>query len=85
MRPDEVLVGTIALTLAAIAMVIASGPWQAPYELRTIKAVLSRFGKPAARGVWFLVAFASLIAGVSILGGFRPSYAVPAHTTQANP
>ena len=78
MSPDEVLVGSIALIFALISIAIAIGPWESPYQLRTISAVSKRFGKPAARGLWLMIALASFTAGFAILSGMRPSYADPA-------
>ncbi|TWU40829.1 hypothetical protein [Novipirellula artificiosorum] len=78
MRYDDTLVGAVAVVFAVLSFTIAIGPWSSPYRLRTILAVSDRFGKPAARGVWLAVAIASLMAGIAILSGVRPSYAEPA-------
>ncbi len=75
---DEPLVGSLALMLSGVALAIAVGPWQQPYQLRSVCAVQRRFGKPAARGLWVLVAAASLVSGLAILSGIRPAFAVPA-------
>ena len=82
MSPDEILVGAIALILAAIALAFAIGPWDAPYQLRMLAAVASRLGKPAARGVWIVIALALFTAGMAILNGLRPSYAQPAEDSR---
>ena len=78
MSNDEVLVGSLAIILAIAAFVIAVGPWTAPYQLRSFSAVQRRFGKPAARSLWFVVAIALLTAGLAIVNGVRPAYARPA-------
>ena len=77
MSYDEQFVGTLAIVLAIISLAIAVGPWTAPYRLRTFSALTNRFGKPVARGVWVVIALASLTAGWAILAGVRPSYADP--------
>ncbi len=82
MSYDEPLVGSLAILIAMVSLAIAVGPWARPYELRSVHAVRSRFGKPAARGIWILVAAASLASGMAILSGFRPGYAVPAGHAQ---
>jgi hypothetical protein len=79
---DETLVGSIAIAFAVASLAVALGPWDAPYKLPTVMAVSRRFGKPVARGVWVAVAVACLTAGVAILSGLRPSYAVPSHRSQ---
>lgn len=75
MAYDEPLVGSLAIFVALVSIAIAVGPWSRPYELRSIRAVHRRFGKPVARGVWLLVAAASLTSGLAILSGYRPGYA----------
>jgi len=80
-RYDEPLVGSLAVFFAILSAFVAVGPWQEPYQLRTIAAVKRRFGKLAARGVWVAIALALLTAGMAILSGVRPSYAVPATQT----
>jgi hypothetical protein len=82
---DETLVGLIAVIFAIASLAIAVGPWDGPYRLPTMLAVSRRYGKPLARGIWVAIALASLTAGVAILTGLRPSYAVPSHRTQLDP
>lgn len=84
MSYDEALVGVISLGFAAAALAIAVGPWTGPYRLPSMMAVSRRFGKLAARGVWLAIAIAALTAGVSILSGLRPGYALPSSETQLN-
>jgi hypothetical protein len=78
MSYDEQFVGSVAIILSMISLAIAVGPWAAPYRLRTCSMLISRFGKPVARGFWLVIALASLTAGIAILAGVRPSYADPA-------
>ena len=82
MSHDETLVGIIAVIFAIVSLAIAAGPWEGPYRLPTVMAVSRRYGKPLARGVWVAIAVASLTAGVAILTGLRPGYALPSHRTQ---
>ncbi len=79
---DESLVGSLALIFSLITFVIALGPWARPYRLSSIAAVHARFGKLAARGIWCFIAITSLVSGMAILNGVRPSYAMPAKTTE---
>jgi len=74
---DELLVGALALIIAAIAAAIALGPWEAPYRLRTMATLSDRFGRPAARSLWFAIALAAFSAGLAIISGTRPTYAKP--------
>lgn len=78
MSYDEPLVGSIAIAIALISVVIAVGPWQEPYQLSTFSAISNRFGKTAARWAWVLVALALLTSGLAILTDLRPGYAHPA-------
>lgn len=77
MSTDEVLVGCLALAFSTIATAIAIGPWTAPYQIRSIKYVGDRFGKPSARAIWLVIAIIAGGSGVAILSGIRPDYAVP--------
>lgn len=85
MSYDETLIGSIAMIMALISFLIAFGPWAKPYQLPTMMAVSRRYGKAAARGLWLLIALASLASGVAILGGLRPGYAEPAPGLQISP
>jgi uncharacterized membrane protein YphA (DoxX/SURF4 family) len=76
MRYDEIFVSSIAIGLAVIAAATAIGPWEGPYRLRTARAIGDRFGKPAARLFWLLLAVLTLLAGLAILSGVRPHYAI---------
>ena len=78
MSYDEPLVGALAIVIAIIAGAISAGPWESPYQLRTFAAITRRYGKHVARGVWMAIAVASFAAGLAIINGVRPSYAVPA-------
>lgn len=74
---DEFFVGCLALAISTIATAISIGPWSAPYQIRTFSHVQSRFGKPAARLVWLVIAIVSGGSGAAILSGLRPGYAAP--------
>lgn len=82
MSYDEPLVGSLSIIFAITAAAIAIGPWDAPYDLRTVAAFRDRFGMMAARGVWVALAIGFLSAGTLILNGIRPSYAVPASQSE---
>ena len=81
---DESLVGALSIFFAVTAAAVAVGPWSGPYQLRSIALVEKRFGKSAARGVWVALAIALLTAGIAILSGVRPSYAVPDRQVDLN-
>ncbi|TWU03543.1 hypothetical protein [Neorhodopirellula pilleata] len=77
MISDELLVGCLAIGVSVIALAIACGPWNRPYQIRSMAALSSRFGKPTARGIWFLIAIVAGGCGWSILNEIRPAYATP--------
>ena len=79
MSYDETFVGALAIILAIISTVIAVGPWDAPYQLKTVSLIAERYGKSAARGFWVVVAIATFAAGLAIVSGTRPAYVSPAH------
>ncbi len=74
---DVFFVGCLALAISSVATAIAIGPWTAPYQIRTFEHVQTRFGKPAARLLWLIIAIISGGSGAAILSGMRPSYAAP--------
>ncbi len=65
----------MAIAVSLVATAISIGPWTAPYQIRSMKYVSDRFGKPAARILWLTIAIVSGSSGVAILNGLRPSYA----------
>ena len=75
---NDLFVSSVAMIGSVSAFAVAIGPWQQPYQLRTIAAVVERYGMFAARVVWISVAIVSLLAGGSIASGIRPGYAQPA-------
>jgi hypothetical protein len=74
---SEWFVGGLAILMSSLVgwNAIAFSP--AFYELQSISAVKSRYGRKAACGLLLGIAALLLAAGVMILGGARPSYAVP--------
>jgi len=74
---DDLFVAAVALIGGGLALAVSVGPWTAPYRLRSISRINHRFGEPAARLTWMLVAIVSLLAGLAIVSGVRPSYAQP--------
>ena len=74
---NDFFVATVALIGAAGALIVGLGSWQTPYRLRTIAAIVDRYGMQAARCVWIAVAIVSLLAGIAIASGIRPGYAKP--------
>lgn len=54
------------------------------YGLRTVSAVKSRYGRRAACGLLLGISAILLTAGVMILSGARPGYAVPASVDESN-
>ena len=74
---DEFFVGCLALAISSVATAISIGPWTAPYQIRTFEHLQNRFGKPAARLAWLIIAVVSGASGAAILNGLRPNYAAP--------
>lgn len=74
---NDLFVATIAFVGSVSALAVGIGPWQSPYRLRTIGTIVDRYGMTAARAIWVLVAVISLVAGIAIASGIRPSYAQP--------
>lgn len=75
---SEWLVGGLAIAIGGLIgwqAVIHSPPL---YRLRTVAAVRRRFGRRAACGLLLAIAALLFAAGVMILGGVRPRYAIPA-------
>jgi hypothetical protein len=72
-------VGGLAILMASLVgwNAIACSPTL--YSLRGVSAVKNRYGKKAACGFLLGVSAILLTAGVTILSGARPSYAVPAN------
>lgn len=75
MQSESVFVGSIALVLAVSSLAISIGPWRAPYELKTIARIESRYGMIAARSFWVVIAAVTGILAALILSGWRPAYA----------
>ncbi len=74
----EWLVGGLAIVMASFMSwnALAFSPFF--YELRTVSAVQNRYGRRAACGLLLGVSLVLLGAGVMILSGIRPAYAIPA-------
>lgn len=77
MLDDEKLVGGLAILLGIMFLCFSLGPWESPYRLRSTAIVTKRFGKPAARLFWLLLAVILGGLGVAIVTDLRPSYAKP--------
>ncbi len=75
MRPDQIIVAAVAAAVGSLATLAALQVWTAPYRLRSIAALESRFGRNAAR--WFLVLIALLLFGIAyaVAIDLRPGYA----------
>lgn len=74
MRWDDLLVGGLAIGLAAVATASAAGMLTTPYRLGSIRSIQQRYGEPAARAFFLLLAALMLLTGTAILSGLRPSY-----------
>ena len=74
---NDMFVATVAMIASLSALAVSIGPWHAPYRLRSMAVIVERYGMTAARWVWVAVAVISLVAGVAIASGIRPSYARP--------
>ena len=74
---NDWLFAGIAMVGSLLALAVSVGPWSTPYRLRTIASVADRYGMSAARLVWLVIAIVSMLAGIAIATGIRPSYARP--------
>ncbi|MDM4018740.1 hypothetical protein [Roseiconus lacunae] len=74
---NDLFVSCVAMLGSATAFAVGIGPWQEPYRLRTVAMIAQRYGMPAARMLWIAIAIISLVAGIAIARGIRPSYARP--------
>jgi hypothetical protein len=54
------------------------------YGLRSVSVVKTRYGRKAACGLLLGIAALLLAAGVMILSGARPGYAVPSSADESN-
>lgn len=77
MLDDEKLVGGLAILLGIMFLCFSLGPWESPYRLRSTATVTKRFGKPASRLFWLLLAVILGGLGVAIVTDMRPGYVKP--------
>ncbi|WP_404309247.1 hypothetical protein [Neorhodopirellula lusitana] len=77
MISEEQLVAGLAFLFALLALAISIGPWASPYRMRSMAAIASRLGKPAARLAWLLVAILAATCGTAIIYEIRPAYVAP--------
>ncbi len=75
MQP-EWLVGGLAIVMASLISWNALSFSPLFYQLATVSAVQSRFGRKAACALLLGVSLVLLGAGIMILSGTRPAYAV---------
>jgi len=74
---SEWFVGGLAILMASLVAWNAIVCSPALYDLRTISAVKNRYGSKVACGLLLTISAILLTAGVTILSGARPGYAVP--------
>lgn len=74
MRWDDLFVGGLAIGLAAAATASAAGMIASPYQLRSVRSIQQRYGEPAARAFFLVLAALLLFSGTAILSGLRPHY-----------
>lgn len=81
---SEWFVGGLAILMASLVgwNAIAFSP--AIYDLRSVSAVKAKYGRKAACGLLLGIAAILLAAGVMVLSGARPDYAVPSSADEAN-
>ena len=73
----EWLVGSLAIAMATLVSWNAISFSPLVYQLHTVSAVQNRYGRKAACGLLLAVSMVLLGAGVMILSGIRPAYALP--------
>lgn len=84
MRWNDVIVGGLAIGLAAAATASAAGLMTSPYRLASVRSIQQRYGEPAARAFFVVLAALMLFTGTAILSGLRPSYSgLPRSTSDA--
>jgi hypothetical protein len=76
---SEWFVGGLAILMASLVGWNAIAYSPTLYNLRSVSAVKNRFGRKAACGFLIGISAILLAAGVTILSGTRPSYAIPAN------
>ncbi|WP_164100383.1 hypothetical protein [Candidatus Laterigemmans baculatus] len=83
-RWDDLIVGGLAIGLAAAATASAAGLMTSPYRLASVRSIQQRYGEPAARVFFVMLAALMLLTGTAILSGLRPSYSgLPRSTSDA--
>jgi hypothetical protein len=81
---SEWFVGGLSILMASLVAWNALAFSPAVYGLRSISAVKARYGRKAACGLLLGIAAILLAAGVMILSGARPGYAVPSSVDESN-
>lgn len=79
MRVDQILVAAVAAALGCLAFLAALQLWLPPYRLRSIAAVETRWGRPAARGLLLLISLLLFALAAVIAVDLRPAYAAAAN------
>ncbi|MEO1616866.1 MAG: hypothetical protein AAFV88_13500 [Planctomycetota bacterium] len=74
---NDWFVATVAFLIAVGAGVVSASSWETPYQLRSVKAIVDRYGMSAGRAFWVVIAITSLASGAMIASGIRPGYAQP--------
>lgn len=81
---SEWFVGGLSILMASLVAWNALVFSPAIYGLRSIAAIKARYGRHAACGLLLGIAAILLAAGVMILSGARPGYAVPSNADESN-
>jgi hypothetical protein len=81
---SEWFVGGLAILMASLVAWNAVAFSPALYDLRSVSAIKTRYGRKAACGLLLGIATILLAAGVMILSGARPGYAVPSSADESN-
>lgn len=74
---NDLFVASIALAGSATAFAVGIGPWGNPYRMRSIAAIVNRYGMIAARCLWITIAIIALVTGIAIASGVRPEFTKP--------
>lgn len=74
---NDLFVASIAFAGSATAFAVGIGPWKNPYRLRSIAAIVNRYGMTAARCLWIAIAIIALVTGIAIASGVRPEFSKP--------
>ena len=73
MNPEELFVGSVALVLGVVGVVVAIGNWDACYQFSKVRWIESKGGRRTARAAYAVCGILLIILGIAIALGFGPN------------